>query len=136
MSNIDLVYTIKYTICKLLLSNPILASDLVDQNYIIASKEPGLVSSTYDDNLSGIAFIYRYDHKVTSQVLSQIANNMTTYFEGIIRNPDNYTLLTQLGLNKQIDLLNENDLRGYIMNSITILDISTNENTAMMYKIG
>lgn len=136
MSTIDFIYTIKYTIAKLLLNNPILASDLVDQNYVIALKEPGLIGWKYDDNLSGIVFIYTYDHKVTGDVLRQIANNMTSYFEMIIRDPNNYGTLMQLGVNKQIDSLNESDLRNYIMNAITVLDISATENTSMMYKIG
>ena len=136
MSSIDFIYTIKYTIAKLLLNNPILASDLVDQNYVIAMKEPGLIGWKYDDNLSGIAFIYTYDHKVTGDVLRQIVNNMTSYFERLIRDPQNYGTLMQLGVNKQIDSLNESDLRNYIMNAITVLDISANENTSMMYKIG
>lgn len=134
--SINTIYTIKYAIAKLLLGNPILASDLVDQNYVIAMQEPGLVGWRYDDNLSGIAFIYTYDHVANNKVLSDIINNMVTYFEKIIRDPQNYGLLEQLGLARELDSLTERDLRGYIMNAITMLNISTNENTSMMYKIG
>lgn len=137
MVTVDLIYKIKYTISEMLLNNPILASDLIDRVYVIAMEEAGLNYWKYiaDNRTTGIQIHIAYDHIVKKSILDHINNEMITYFEGMIRNPANHGLLTQLGVAYNIDIIDELTLRDGINAAITHLDFSNTEKSSFVIKI-
>ena len=137
MVTIDYIYKTKYTISELLLNNPILASDLIDQLYIIASKEPGLSLWKYDanDRITGIQIQIGYNNLINKKTNESLFYTMCTYVEGLLRDPKNYPLLTQLGMAGFIDMMDQNVLRECITHSFTVLDLSNGERSTLIYKI-
>ena len=132
-----MIYKVKYTISELLLNNPILGSDLIDRMYIVASREPGLSLWKYDANrTTGIQIQVGYENGVNLDITNSLLSTMSTYCEGLVRDPANYGLLMQLGIAGDIDTMDQNTLRSCIVNAITVLDISAKDKTAFLLKIG
>ena len=133
MSDINSIYEMKQTILGIVNSNPLGFSDLIDSLYIRAMKETGLVKSEYRQNFE---FSFAFDHKLKStDIISDIVNIITIFIEGVIRDPKNSYILKAIGKDVFIYSLNEYDLSRIINAAITVMDISTNDNTAFEIKL-